>query len=251
MNRTKIAEENNEKWFQGTSFDLSKSDPEFQSIAQNFLCGEVLNFGYLLEKQRALIILTALTTCQTLSSIGTYTLAALRIGATPEEIKETLYQCAPYIGLEKVKCALVEVNQAFQKAGVAEEQQAQSTVTEETRLEKGLVVQQEIFGTDNINAMRASAPDELQHIQQYLSAWCFGDFYTRKTLDLKMRELITFCAICCLGGCEPQAKAHAGANISVGNTREMLIAAITQCLPFIGFPRTLNAIACIDAVTKS
>jgi 4-carboxymuconolactone decarboxylase len=36
----------------------------------------------------------------------------------------------------------------------------------------------------------------------------------------------------------------------VGNSREMLIETITQCLPIIGFPRTLNAIACIDAVTK-
>ena len=50
---------------------------------------------------------------------------------------------------------------------------------------------------------------------------------------------------CCLGGCEPQAKAHAGANLSVGNTRQTLIDALTQCLPFIGFPRTLNAISCI------
>ena len=64
-----------------------------------------------------------------------------------------------------------------------------------------------------------------------------------------MRELVTFCAICCLGGCEPQAKAHAGANLSVGNTRDMFIEAITQCLPFIGFPRTLNAISCINEVT--
>jgi len=94
--------------------------------------------------------------------------------------------------------------------------------------------------------MRANAPAELKHIQDYLSACCFGDFYTRGTLDLKMRELITFCAICCLGGCEPQAKAHAGANLSVGNTRETLIDALTQCLPFIGFPRTLNALTCLE-----
>lgn len=60
-----------------------------------------------------------------------------------------------------------------------------------------------------------------------------------------MRELITFCAISCLGGCEPQAKAHARANLGVGNTRQTLIDALTQCLPFIGFPRTLNALACI------
>ena len=169
----------------------------------------------------------------------------VRPGAAPEQIKETLYQCAPYIGLEKVQCALDEVNQAFQEAGIAVPTARQGTVTEETRFEKGLAVQQEIFGADTINAMRANAPEELKHIQDYLSAYCFGDFYTRGALDLKMRELITFCAICCLGGCEPQAKAHVGANLRVGNTRETLIDALTQCLPFIGFPRTLNALACL------
>ena len=47
-----------------------------------------------------------------------------------------------------------------------------------------------------------------------------------------------------------KAKAHAAANISVGNSRETLIEAATLLLPFMGFPRTLNALACIDAATK-
>lgn len=225
-------------------------DPEFTDIARGFLCGDVLSRGCLTDRQRALVTLTALTTCQTLDNMAAYTEAALGAGATPEEIKETLYQCTPYIGMERVWAALKEVNKAFQAAGIKEPCRKQGTVTEETRFEKGLAVQQEIFGADNINKMRDAAPEELKHIQDYLSAYCFGDFYTRGTLDLKMRELITFCAICCLGGCEPQAKSHAGANISVGNTREMLIDAVTQCLPFIGFPRTLNAISCINEVTR-
>lgn len=250
MNREQVAKQNNEKWFQDQAFADCTSDLEFQAIARNFLCGEVLKESILSDKQKVLVMLTALTACQTLPSIVTYTLAALRIGVTPEEIKESLYQCAPYIGLEKVQCALVEVNRAFQQAGITENLKEQGTVTEENRFEKGLAVQQEIFGVDNINAMRAAAPKELKAMQDYLSAYCFGDFYTRGTLDLKMRELIVFCAICCLGSCEPQAKAHAGANLSIGNTRETLIAALMQCLPLIGFPRTLNAIACVDAVIK-
>lgn len=250
MSRKIDAEQNNEKWFQGKYFEDCVSDPEFQEIARNFVCGDVLEQNCLSDKQKLLVMLTALITCQTYSSIAAYTLAALQSGAASEEIKETVYQCAPYIGMEKVRCALVEVNRAFRQAGVSDMTEKQGTVTEESRLEKGLAVQQKIFGEENINAMRSAAPEELKHIQDYLSAWCFGDFYTRGTLDLKMRELITFCAICCLGGCVPQAKAHAKANISVGNTREMLIAAMTQCLPLIGFPRTLNAISCIDAVTK-
>ena len=249
MERTDRTEKNNEKWFKGAAFE-GAMDPEFTDIARGFLCGDVLSRGCLTDRQRALVTLTALTTCQTLDNMAAYTEAALGAGATPEEIKETLYQCTPYIGMERVWAALKEVNKAFQAAGIKEPCRKQGTVTEEPRFEKGLAVQQEIFGADNINKMRDAAPEELKHIQDYLSAYCFGDFYTRGTLDLKMRELITFCAICCLGGCEPQAKSHAGANISVGNTREMLIDAVTQCLPFIGFPRTLNAISCINEVTR-
>lgn len=247
MNRIETASKNNKEWF-GGKFFTDRFDPEFQGIAERFLCGDVLSHGVLNDVQKALIILTALTASQTVKYLQEYTLAALNKGATPEEIKETLYQCVPYIGIEKVHSALVEVNKAFQSASITCPHPKQGRVSEENRFEKGLAVQQEIFGEENINTMRTSAPEELKHIQDYLSAYCFGDFYTRGTLDLKMRELITFCAICSLGGCEPQAKAHAGANLSVGNTREMLIDAITQCLPFIGFPRTLNAITCINQV---
>ena len=246
MKRMERTEKNNRNWYRGQAFSNNGCDPEFQEIAQGFLCGDVTEHGALPDPQKALIRLTALTATQTWKPLARYTLSALDVGATPEQIKETLYQCAPYIGLEKVQCALDEVNRAFQEAGVSAPLPGQSTVTEETRFEKGLAVQQEIFGADTINAMRAAAPAERKHIQDYLSAYFFGDFYTRGTLDLKMRELITFCAICCLGGCEPQAKAHAGANLSVGNTREAMIDALTQCLPFIGFPRTLNALACIE-----
>lgn len=247
MNRIETALNNNQKWFEGKAFDDS-FDPEFQEIAERFLCGDILSHGVLTDVQKSLIILTALTASQTVKYIPEYTKTALNRGAAPEEIKETLYQCAPYIGIQKVQCALDEVNKAFQSASIDCPLPVQGVVSEENRFDKGLAVQQEIFGVENINTMRASAPVELKHIQDYLSAYCFGDFYTRGTLDLKMRELITFCAICSLGGCEPQAKAHASANLSVGNTREMLIDAITQCLPFIGFPRTLNAITYINQV---
>lgn len=48
--------------------------------------------------------------------------------------------------------------------------------------------------------------------------------------------------------CEPQVKAHVGGNAAVGNRKETLLAALTVCLPYIGFPRTLNALACINEV---
>lgn len=250
MNREEKAEVINKKWFNQENCCDDGKDSEFKEIIKNFVYGDNLSRNILTDKQKVLIILTALTTVQTLKPLIKYTKAALNLEVKPEEITETLYQCAPYIGISRVQVALDEVNEVFVQQNIKFPLENQATVDEATRFIKGLTVQQSIFGKENINTMRENAPEELKHIQDYLSAYCFGDYYTRGTLDLKMRELITFSAIICLGGCEPQAKAHASANISVGNTKEMLIEAATQCLPFIGFPRTLNAIGCISAVCK-
>lgn len=250
MSRKQKAAENNKKWFDSEQFTNGYADAEFENIAGRFLCGDVIEHGVLSDKQKAIVILTTLTASGTHEVMEKYVLAALRAGVSANEVRETLIQCTPYVGMEKVNLALKEAYKAFEKAGVADTVTEQGTVEEDTRFNNGLAAQQNIFGAENINNMRNAAPPALKHIQDYLSAYCFGDFYTRKTLDLKMRELITFCAIITLGGCEAQAKSHAAANLNVGNTREMLIGVVTQCLPFIGFPRALNALSCIDSAGK-
>ena len=47
-----------------------------------------------------------------------------------------------------------------------------------------------------------------------------------------------------------QAKARAAGNISVGNSKELLIRVVSSNLPFIGYPRTLNALSAIEEATK-
>lgn len=39
------------------------------------------------------------------------------------------------------------------------------------------------------------------------------------------------------------------ANLHVGNDRAVLIDTVTQLLPFIGYPRTLNALRAISEAT--
>lgn len=97
-------------------------------------------------------------------------------------------------------------------------------------------------------AVCAAAPENQKNIQDDLSAYRFGDFYTRKFLPIHERELLTFSILASQGGCEGQVKAHVGGNATVGNGKEVLLAALTVCLPYIGFPRALNALSCINEV---
>ncbi|MCG7381234.1 carboxymuconolactone decarboxylase family protein [Paenibacillus sp. ACRRY] len=223
------------------------TDPEFQDILGRFIFGEVFYQGALTDIQRELLTLVILTVNQTLPQLRAHVSAALNVGVTPVEIKEAVYQCAPYIGFPKTLNAINEVNEVFISRNIALPIDNHSQVSEHNRLEKGLAVQIEIFG-EVIEKMRASAPSNQKYIQEYLSAFCFGDFYTRDGLDLKIRELLTLAMVSALGGAEGQVKAHVQGNINVGNDKEALIAAITHCLPYMGFPRTLNALACINEV---
>jgi 4-carboxymuconolactone decarboxylase len=108
-------------------------------------------------------------------------------------------------------------------------------------------VQKEIFG-ETIDKMYNESPKNQLHIQKYLSANCFGDYYTRKGLDIKTRELLTLSMLIALGGTEPQIKGHIQGNMNVGNDKETLLSVMTQLLPYVGYPRTLNALRCLNEV---
>ena len=92
--------------------------------------------------------------------------------------------------------------------------------------------------------------DDIARFRARSEAGAFCVDCNRTAIDLATRELLTFCILCALGGCEPQLKAHIGGNLQVGNNRQTLLSAVTWCLPYIGFPRTLNAINCINEIAK-
>lgn len=247
-NRVAAAQEKQTQLFGGSRNNLAKTDPGFAAVMDNFIYGDVYNRGKLTDKQRELLTITTLTAAQSFDTLPEHINAALKAGATPIEIKETIYQCAPYVGFPKAVSALELTNKIFKKQGIKMPLPDQATVTETTRFDEGFKVQSDIFGVENISNMHKNSPANQKHIANYLSEFCFGDTYTRSGLDLQMRELITLCAISTIGGAEPQVKAHVQANLNVGNDKELLLDAVTQCLPYIGFPRTLNAIACINQV---
>lgn len=223
------------------------NDADLESIFNNFVYGEVYNHGTLEPKLRELVTLVSLTASQGTDMIKPHVETALNVGVSPIEIKEALYQCSPYVGYPRVFVALEKANEVFKEKNISLPIESQSTVTESTRFDKGLETQVSIFG-DAILAAHSNAAPNQKHIQNFLSANCFGDFYTRKGLDLKTRELLTFIMIISLGGAEPQAIAHANANIKMGNSKDMMLEAVTQCLPYIGYPRTLNAITIINNI---
>jgi 4-carboxymuconolactone decarboxylase len=243
------AERNHEELFPGRVSTLQRTDPELIEYFDNFAFDEVLRHGSLDIRTRLMVQLASMIASQALAEYRVMLGAALTVGVSPVEVKEIVYQAVPYVGMAKVFDFLHATNDVLTECGVELPLPGQSTTTPETRAEKGRAVQKQIIGDQAVDALYAAAPDDEMHIQHYLSANCFGDHLTRTGIDIPTRELLTFAMLVSHGGCEPQVKGHVAANLHVGNDRARLIEVVTQLLPYIGYPRTLNALRVIDEVT--
>lgn len=238
-----------EKMFSGQPSSLLETDPEFAEFFSNFAFDEVVNQNDLDDKTRFMAILATLIGCQGSDEFRVILKAALNFGLTAVEVKEIVYQAVAYLGIGRVYPFINITNEVLQETGIKLPLPSQGTTTTENRREAGTQAQVDIFG-DGMQDFWKSGPEESRHINYWLAANCFGDYYTRTGLDYKQREMITFCFLAAQGGCEPQLTSHAAANMRLGNDKAFLIKVISQCLPYIGYPRSLNALRCVNEAAK-
>ena len=246
---TENAKAYHEKMFPGYVSAFLKTDPEFIERFDNFAFDEVVGHDDLDDRTRFMAILATLLGCQGIDEFRAMLPAALNFGVTPVEAKEFVYQSVAYLGIGRVFPFLKVVNEVLEARGVAMPLDGQATTTTENRREAGTQVQVDIFG-DGMRDFWKSGPEESRHINHWLADNCFGDYYTRTGLNYKQREMITFCFLAAQGGCELQLISHSVANIKLGNDKQFLIKVVSQCLPFIGYPRSLNALNCVNAAAK-
>ncbi|WP_236718840.1 carboxymuconolactone decarboxylase family protein [Campylobacter fetus] len=242
------AKKNYDKFF-GDTNPLSKTDPEFITNHLNFAFGDLFLHSKLDDKTRIMLWLGCLIASGGLREYKRVVNAALKNGVAPNNIKEILYQSVPYVGFAKVDEFIYVCNEVFRDNGVELPLKNASTTTASDREEKGLAVQRAFFG-DTIDRSNAAAPNDEKHIRKFLSANCFGDYYTRDGLEPKFRELLTFVFVLSIGGADAQVKAHVVGNLNLGNTRAVLIDTVTSLIPYIGYPRSLNALSAIDEVSS-
>lgn len=251
MPSSERARTNHNALFPGYVSTLAVTDPEFISYFDNFAFDEVVGRGQVDLRTRLMVQLASLIAVPALREYRMMLGAALVVGVSPVEIKEIVYQAVPYVGIGQAYDFLHATNEVLVERGIELPLPSQSTTVPHTRMEKGLAVQKQIIGEKTVEKLYASASDDERHFQHYLSANCFGDTYTRRGIDVPTRELLTFSMLAAMGGCDAQVKGHVSANLHVGNTRARLIDVLTQLLPFIGYPRTLNALRAINEVTST
>ena len=94
------------------------SDGEFMQILQGYIFGDVCYTGSLDNRTRELVTVTVLTVLSALPQIKAHVGASLNAGCTPVEIREAVYQCAPFIGFPKTLNAIAAMNEVFSQQGI-------------------------------------------------------------------------------------------------------------------------------------
>ena len=225
--------------------NLRKADPEFMEHFEHFAFEEVPNEdGQRLNEETCYMAILATLLGQGMDAYKVILPKILDEGPSPVQAKEIVYQSFDYLGMSWVWPFLEITNNILEEQVVVLPLPSQATTTMEDRLEKGAATQAEIFGEHMKEAWKAG------YINRWLAENCFGDYYTRTGLTLAHREMITFCFLAAQGGCESQLTAHAKGNLNMGNDKEFLLRVVSQCLPYIGYPRSLNAIACINKAAE-
>jgi 4-carboxymuconolactone decarboxylase len=243
---SEIAQKNHDELFPGHVSTLEVTDPELTEVFDNFAFDEVLRHTGLDTRTRLMVQLAALIGCQGLSEYRVMLGAALTAGASPVEVKEIVYQAVPYAGMGKVFDFIHATNDVLTERGIQLPLPGESATGPGSRAERGRDVQEQIVGTDRVAGMYAAANVDDLPFQQFVSGNCFGDYLTRTGISLPERELLTFAVLAALGGCDAQVKGHVAANLNVGNTRATLLGVLAVLVPFIGYPRTLNALAAVN-----
>lgn len=242
--RERLAEQKMDELYDDVEVPENIADSELYDIVNKLVYGELYQQGELTDKDREMITLAALTTLGTPTVLKTHVYTALNAGLTPVEITETVYHCTPYVGAAKTFEAINVVNEVFKEKGIPMPK-SQATVTEESRWQDGKDAQTALFGDLGDNP---PAEGEVRTGRSFLPDYCFGDFYTREGLTLEQHELLTWVCIAALGGCESQLTGHTTGNMDAGKSKEYMLEVLTLCMPYMGYPRTLNALSIINSV---
>jgi len=115
------------------------------------------------------------------------------------------------------------------------------------RYERGEQLLRKIDGEKVADNLIARYEDLAPDFTRYLIEFAFGEIYAREG-DLRQRELVAIASLATMGGCDAQLETHVHGACNVGLTESEIVEAVMTLIPYIGFPKALNAMAVVKRV---
>ena len=237
MERRERTEEKVQELFHTPAAGDEGTDPEFMQILQNYIFGDVCYTGSLDNRMRELVTITVLAAVQALPQLKAHLGACLHVGCTPVELREAVYQCAPFLGFPRTLNAIAVLNEVLTERRITLPPRTSAPEPDVN----GAAPHPPACG-DALRERCARLPGGFaQAVPRFLTELS-GDFATRSGLDGRTRELLTVVLLAALGGAAAQLKDHVRGALALGSTREELVCALVHASAYMGSPRLFSAL---------
>jgi 4-carboxymuconolactone decarboxylase len=230
-------------------------DPELAKHLSMFVTGRLYAREVLSQKQRELCACAALAALNLQHELYAHMGAALRVGATREEVAEVLFQVAVYAGVPCLVEGMKTLRQLLQDRGEWVEGQGKAGQPEAmddkqladlTRKTAANLFGAGQQGKESVFSLWSQFDPVLA---RHLSMFVTGRLYAREVLSQKSRELCA-CAALAVRNLQHELHIHLGAAMNVGATRQEAAEVLFQIAVYAGVPALVEGMRTLKEVLE-
>ncbi|WP_041842259.1 carboxymuconolactone decarboxylase family protein [Actinoplanes friuliensis] len=118
---------------------------------------------------------------------------------------------------------------------------------DESRLERGNKVRREVLGDAHVDRSMLAATDFTRVLQEYVTASCWGDVWSRPGLDRRTRSLLNLAMLTALNR-PHEFQVHVRGALRNGCTEADIQEVLLQTAPYCGAPAALEAFRLAERV---
>ncbi|BCB75726.1 carboxymuconolactone decarboxylase family protein [Phytohabitans flavus] len=111
---------------------------------------------------------------------------------------------------------------------------------DESRRERGMRVRREVLGDSHVDRSMANATDFTRVVQEYVTASCWGDVWTRPGLDRRTRSLLNLAMLTALNR-PHEFSVHVRGAFRNGCTQDEIQEVLLQTAAYCGAPAALES----------
>ncbi|MGN9910258.1 carboxymuconolactone decarboxylase family protein [Phytohabitans sp. LJ34] len=111
---------------------------------------------------------------------------------------------------------------------------------DESRFERGMRVRREVLGDSHVDRSMARATDFTRVVQEYVTATCWGDVWSRPGLDRRTRSLLNLAMLTALNR-PHEFSVHVRGALRNGCTLDEIQEVLLQTAAYCGAPAALES----------
>jgi 4-carboxymuconolactone decarboxylase len=111
---------------------------------------------------------------------------------------------------------------------------------DESRFERGIRVRREVLGDSHVDRSLAAATDFTRVVQEYVTATCWGDVWSRPGLDRRTRSLLNLAMLTALNR-PHEFSVHVRGALRNGCTQDEIQEVLLQTAAYCGAPAALES----------